>query len=146
MPTLADPLPLAKLYEKDETAWLDRMAVLAEQHQAEEMDFDNLAEFLTSMASRDRKEVKSRITILLLHLLKWEFQPEKQSTSWKVTIRNQRRALSADLESGVLYNHAEEVLPLAYADAVEDAIDETGLPAATFPPACPWTLEQMLQM
>lgn len=145
MPTLADPLPLAKLYEKDETAWLDRMAALAERHEAGEMDFDNLAEFLTSMANRDRKEVKSRLTILLVHLLKWDFQPEKQSKSWKSTIRHQKYELSDDLESGTLYNHAEEVLSEAYGRAVERAVGETGLDEGAFPPACPWTLDQIIE-
>jgi hypothetical protein len=143
MPTMTETSPLNKLYEKDETAWLDRMAALAEQRQTGEMDFDNLAEFLTSMATRDRHEVESRLIVLLLHLLKWEFQPEKQSRSWNVTIRNQRRDLARLLRSGTLSNYAEEVLPSAYRDAVQDAAEETGLPETTFPPACPWTVDQL---
>ncbi|MGZ3390191.1 MAG: DUF29 family protein, partial [Isosphaeraceae bacterium] len=64
------------LYNKDETAWLDVMARLIAERRFGELDYEHLHEFLTDMARRDRREVLSRLKRLLLHLLKWEHQPD----------------------------------------------------------------------
>jgi hypothetical protein len=69
--TAAEVEALADLYESDETAWLEAMAELAAQRRAAEMDYEHLAEFLTDMARRDRREVRSRLVVLITHLLKW---------------------------------------------------------------------------
>ena len=76
---------LAQLYEADETAWLDAMADLIQQGQWADLDSPHLGEYLSDMALRDRREVKSRLVILMAHLLKWEFQPEKRSRKVQVT-------------------------------------------------------------
>ena len=96
---------LSELYEKDETAWLDAMAELATHGRAESLDLVNLAEFLESMANRDRRESSSRLLLLLMHLLKWEYQPEARTGSWRRTISEQRRQLREICESGVLQNY-----------------------------------------
>ena len=82
--------------------------------------------------------------MLIAHLLKWVHQPRKRSRSWRGTFVVQRRELEGALGRGVLRSHAEDVLAQAYADAVEQAAAETGLPAETFPAECPYTLEQLL--
>ncbi len=138
-------LPLALLYEQDETAWLEAMSALAAEGRVADLDLTNLSEYLVSMARRDRREVVSRLTTLLMHLLKWGHQPEMRTGSWRKTIREQRRHLAGDLESGTLRNHALAHLAGAYADAREDAADETGLPLETFPAACPWDLDAVLE-
>lgn len=143
MPILADELALADLYEKDEVAWLEEMARLAAERQFEEMDCDHLAEFLNDMARRERREVKSRLAILIAHLLKWEFQPEKRTKSWELTILNQRQELADVVDSATLYSHAEDILIAAYERAVKNAAVETELPPSTFPASCPWTVEQL---
>ena len=136
-----ETLPLNLLFERDETAWLEAMADLAAQGRLAEMDHRHLAEYLTDMAKRDRREVLSRLIVLLTHLLKWQHQPERRTTSWKTTIREQRRELRQLLESGVLRTHAENVLADAFAEACEQA-DETLLPIGTF--ATAWTLDDAL--
>jgi hypothetical protein len=136
--------PLAVLYEADEVAWLDRSADLIRAGRTDELDYPNLAEFLTDMAIRERREVKSRLIVLLLHLLKWEYQPQQRSRSWLVTIRLQRGELGDFFTSRTLARHAEAVLDEAYARAVAAAEDETGLPAGTFPADCPYTIDQAL--
>ena len=78
------------------------------------------------MAKRDRREVSSRLVVLLMHLLKWDHQPTERTGSWRGTILEQRRELRELLESGTLYNHALAVLPKAYADACKQAAAETG--------------------
>ncbi len=92
-----------------------------------------------------RRELASRLRILLMHMLKWHYQPERRGTSWRLTIRNQRTeirdllkenpSLSAQLPNELLTN---------YADARELATDETGLPENTFPDECPFSLEETL--
>jgi hypothetical protein len=88
--------------------------------------------------------VESRLTTLLTHILKWTHLPNHRSRSWRGTIIEQRQELSDHAASGVLRNHAEAVLPHAYAKAIERAAAETGLAVESFPTACPYTLEQLL--
>src|SRR5580704_4397224 len=117
----ADALDLSLLYERDETAWLEAMSALAAGGRHAEMDYHNLSEFLADMARRDRREVFSRLVVLITHVLKWEHQPDRRSTSWRSTILEQRRELGQDLESGTLRNHAESMLAKAYAEARRQA-------------------------
>ena len=135
---------LSQLYETDETAWLDEMAELIQQGRRDELDYPHLAEYLSDMARRDRREVESRLTTLLTHLLKWMYQPDHRSRSWRGTIIEQRQELERHAASGVLRNHAEAVLADCYAKAVVRATAETGIAAESFPSACPYTLEQLL--
>lgn len=135
---------LPDLYEADETAWLDSMAELIQQGRFDELDYLHLGEYLADMARRDRREVKSRLTTLLAHLLKWTHQSNKRSRSWRATIVVQRHELEDALGRGVLRNYAVDVLPEVYLNGVERASAETGLPAATFPAQCPYTLDQLL--
>lgn len=134
---------LVDLYIEDETAWLEAMAAIVRRRDLAVLDLDNLAEYLTDMALRDRREVKNRLVVLLAHLLKWEFQRKKRSRSWRTTVLHQRQELADLAGRGVLRAHAETVLPEVYANAVELAASETGLPRASFPVVCPYTVEQL---
>jgi hypothetical protein len=136
--------PLARLYEADETAWLEAMAELIAEGKHEDLDYAHLQEFLTDMAKRDRREVKSRLTLLIAHLLKWTHQKKKRTGSWGATISLQRDELADLLESRSLRNHAEEVLAQAYKRAVRAAAIETDLAVGTFAKKCPWTVEMLL--
>jgi hypothetical protein len=141
---IAQTMKLTDLYEADETAWLETMAELVAAGRYAELDQTNLSEYLADMAKRDRREVASRLVTLLLHLLKWEHQPERRSGSWERTILEQRRELGELLESGTLRNHALAILAKAYASACQETAAETGLPPATFPAECPWDLETLI--
>jgi hypothetical protein len=135
---------LSRLYEGDETAWLEQMSKLIHERRYEDLDYKHLAEFLLDMAKRDRREVLSRLTTLLTHLLKWEHQPRRRSRSWESTILTQRHELQDLLESRTLEQHAHEILPKAYARAVKYAAMETGLAQQRFPRECPYTLAELL--
>jgi hypothetical protein len=135
---------LASLYEADETAWLDQTAELVRGGHFDEIDQATLAEYLTDMAKRDRREVYSRLVVLLAHLLKWEYQPGQRSGSWRGTILEQQRELRQLLESGTLQNHAAAVLPDAYSDARKQAAAETGLARGKFPEECGWDVDGTL--
>jgi hypothetical protein len=135
---------LARLYLEDETAWLELMSQLVKERRFDKIDHKNLSEYLCDMAIRDRREVLSRLTTLLAHRLKWDFQPRKRSRSWALTLLEQQDELEQVLESQTLRNHARDVLAKAYAKAVRRAMKETGLAENRFPEECPYTLDGLL--
>ena len=134
---------LADLYSEDETGWLEAMAELIRRRDLSELDLDHLSEYLTDMAARDRREVKSRLVILLAHLLKWEFQPDMRSHGWRTTVLNRRQKLVDVAGRGVLRTHAEAVLSEAYENALKLAEEEAGLPRSSFPESFPYQVEQL---
>lgn len=138
--------PLEVLYEQDETAWLETMSLLAAEGRVSEMDIGNLRDYLSDMARRDRREVLSRLSVLIAHLLKWRYQPSRRSGSWRETVELQRQELAEVMESGTLRNHAAEVLPKAYGNGVRQAAAETGLDESTFPDECPFGLDDVLTL
>jgi len=110
-----------------------------------DIDIDILIDELESMAKRDKRELTSRLMILIAHLLKWQFQPENQNGSWRGSIREQRIQLLEQLEeSPSLRNNLDESVVKAYPRALALAVDETGLSSKNFPPECPYTLKQLL--
>ncbi|MEX2112194.1 MAG: DUF29 domain-containing protein [Pirellulales bacterium] len=134
------------LYEADETAWLEAMSELIEQGRVDDLDYPHLSEYLSDMAKRDRREVISRLVVLIKHALKWTYQPKKRTRSWHSTIVTQQQDLEDDLSGGVLRQHAQTNLGLAYSRAVTRAALETGLRAESFPQECPYTLDQLLTL
>jgi len=135
---------LPELYQEDETAWLERMAQLAAEQRLDELDCQNLSEFLHDMAKRDRREVYSRLVVLLAHLLKWNHLPEQRTSSWQTTIMTQRLELRLLLESGTLRNHAAAVLADAYQDARKRAAAESERPLADFPTELSFTVDELI--
>jgi hypothetical protein len=132
------------LYLDDETAWLEAMVQRIESGAYQELDYANLREFLSDMAVRERREVESRMRVLLTHILKWRFQPDHRTRSWKGSIIAQRQELISMASRGVLRNHADNVLLDVYRDAVEQASAETGLPANSFPAECEYSVDELL--
>lgn len=135
---------LPKLFLEDETAWLDAMVELLEAGAYSDLDYGNLMELLKDMAGRERREVESRLVVLLMHILKWQYQPSHRSKSWQLSIITQRQQLQRLIGKGVLRNHADGALQECFAMAVELAMSETGLPKASFPDVCEWTIPDIL--
>ena len=135
---------LARLYEADETAWLETMSHLIAQRKLDRLDYENLATYLDDMAKRDRREVYSRLRQLMLHLLKWIYQPDKRTRSWFDTVTEQRGELQQMLTSKVLEAHARNLLAEIYEKARINAIRQTDLSETTFPTRNPFTFEQLL--
>jgi hypothetical protein len=134
-------------YDQDFYAWTQEQAALLTAQDADALDFPNLAEEIRALGASDRRELHASLYQLLLHLIKWRYQPEGRLTghSWRSSIREQRRRLALVLEdSPSLVRTVPQVLAKEYLAAREDASDETGLPLATFPEACPWTAKQVL--
>ena len=136
-----------RVYEKDFYGWTQEQATLLREHQFAQLDLNNLIEEIESMGRSERREVSSRMEQLLMHLLKWEYQPGFRGHSWRASIRNQRRELSRVLrDNPSLRSELSTTFREAYLTAVGMAEDETGLARKTFPTEPPFTLEQTLNM
>jgi len=132
------------LFLDDETAWLELMSDAVRRRDVESIDWQHLSEYLGDMARRDRREMKSRLVVLLAHLLKWTAQPNQRTRGWAATILEQSQQLADFAGSGVLRAHAEAVLSSAFDSAVKLAAKETGLSADAFPAECPYTFDGLL--
>jgi hypothetical protein len=133
------------LYERDFYLWVEEQARLLRQGILERIDVVNLAEEIEDLGIGAKKAVKSNLVVVLLHLLKHQFQPRRRSRSWRASIVEHRQRLRDDLRaSPSLRGYARDMLDEAYGDARERALAETGLAGRSFPPASPYTLEQVL--
>ena len=133
----------ASKYDTDFHAWANEQAELLRTGRLAEADAANIAEELASMGRSERRELVSRLAVLLLHLLKWAFQPERRGKSWRLTIEEQRRQILRHLnENPSLRVGIEEAMADAYADAVLRAERETDLPRDYFPWACPYSFAE----
>jgi hypothetical protein len=137
-------MKLPSLYEKDETAWLESMSQLIEARRFDQLDYENLASYLNDMALRDRREAQSRLMQLMVHLLKWIYQPEHRTKSWLNTILEQRDQLQAIVDSKVLKDHLLAGLEKVHAKARQHALIQTGLPESAIPTKMPFSFEQIL--
>jgi hypothetical protein len=132
-------------YEKDFYQWALNNSRLLKEGKLTEIDAENIAEELESMGKRDKRQVINRLIVLLTHLLKWEFQPEKRSGSWKGTIMEQRRRILQLLEdSPSLNNEIDKKLNYAYQEAVKQASVEMNSDPLLFPEQCPYQKEYIL--
>jgi|RhiMethySRZTD1v2_1073278.scaffolds.fasta_scaffold231996_2 hypothetical protein len=133
------------LYEQDFYAWAQHQATLIRQGKWRDIDQERVAEEIEALSRRERHALRSRLIVLLMHLLQWRYQPDWQIPSWRYTIRDQRLAI-ADLlaDSPSLRNEGATVLKAAYQHARLCAANETRLPEVTFPEGCPWTFGQVL--
>lgn len=119
--------PADALYEVDEHAWIERQIAALRDGDLVRLDRANLIVYLTDMAARDRRELGSRLIVLYAHILKSRIQPEKATDSWRLTIREQQRAIRRLLRSLPSLKHrADDILREVYPDAVEMAFDEMG--------------------
>jgi len=135
----------ATLYETDFYGWIQAQADRLRTGDFAGLDVDNLIEEVESMGKSEKRELESRLEVLLMHLLKWQYQPALKGSSWLLTIDEQRERIVKHLrENPSLKNRIDDVLEEAYGFAVRLAVKETGLNKATFPARCPWTFEQAM--
>ena len=85
-------------YDRDFHAWVLQNAALLRQGKLDALDLEHIAEELESMGASERRELLHRLQILLLHLLKYQFQPERRGKSWRLTINHQRTAIERLLD------------------------------------------------
>ena len=133
------------LYDQDFYAWANEQAALLRAGQLSTADIEHIAEEIESMGKSEKRELVSRLTVLLQHLLKWQFQPLHRGASWEGTIHIQRRDLADHLtDNPSLRAKLSEAISAAYDRAIYAAAGETNLPRSTFPVECPWPFEQIM--
>ena len=134
-------------YENDIVAWANEQARLLREGQLDRLDITHVAEEIEDVGKSEQRELASRMAVLLAHLLKWKYQPERRGASWEITIRNQRNgvrrrlaktpSLKADLADAEWWDDGWD-------DATIQAVQETGL--TVFPEHCPWSPLQVLDL
>lgn len=135
------------LYESDFYQWVQRQKQLLASQQFDQLDLKNLIEEVDEMGKSEYKSLRSHLTHLLSHCLKWYYQPEKRETgySWQYTIVEQRKMVARVLrESPSLKHKLDDLYLEAYEYGRIEATKETLLPEATFPVECPWSFEQVM--
>ncbi len=132
-------------YETDFYQWTQQQADLLRQGALSALDVENLIEEIEDMGASNRRSLGSFLDLVIMHLLKWRYQPERRSNSWKSSIRKGRHAIERLLEESPSLKPRLSVMVTAeYRRARSEAADETGLPLTTFPDQCPFTVEQII--
>jgi Domain of unknown function DUF29 len=141
---------MSDLYGEDFVLWTERQATLLRRRAAgelindAELDWLNLAEEIEAVGGNTRRELRHRLARLLQHLLKWHYQPEQRSRSWRATIRTQRQEIEDLLaDNPSLRVRLPEFFSAAYPRARVDALEETGL--LDLPETSPFSIDQALR-
>jgi hypothetical protein len=134
------------LYERDYYTWALQQARALKEHRVEELDWENLADEVEGLAKTERRELRSRLKVLLEHLIKWQFEPQRRSRSWRTTVSVQRLEIREHLdENPGLKPSVAEVLAQAYKAARLEVTGRFLRRSDPQPPdSCPWTLEQVM--
>ena len=136
LPLKANRTPL---YETDYLQWIETTVEKLHSRDYANMDWDNLIEEIEDMGRNERRSLESNLIVVLLHLLKWQYQPERRSGSWEGSIIEHRRRIKKALkESPSLQPYLESIFAESYVEAVKQAKAETGLPLEMFPLQCPY--------
>ncbi|MEH1880327.1 DUF29 domain-containing protein [Nostoc sp.] len=139
------PMLSPSLYDTDFYAWTQEQVTLLRNEQWSQIDLQNLIEEIQSLGKQQRQELRNRLSVLIGHLLKWQYQSGRRSRSWLATLRIQRLDIAELLEDNPsLKPYLEEVLRKAYLKGVELAVGETDLSKRTFPVECPYSLSEIV--
>jgi hypothetical protein len=138
-------MTLASFYATDFFTWTQQQAAMLRDGKFDALDLANLAEEIESLGIAQRNKVHSHFRRLLQHLLKWQYQPLRRSPSWRRTIITQRLEIAKEIGTrGALFHQRALLMHDAYPGARRLTETDTGLPLMTFPEACPWTVDQVL--
>jgi uncharacterized protein DUF29 len=132
-------------YDKDVILWSQEQGRLLRARRFAELDVEHLADEIEDVGESEKRELASRMAVLLAHLLKWARRPTARTNSWRSTIVVQRKRIALALKATPSLKAAMRD-PVwqedARLDAVAQAQKETGLAAEHLPEACPWTMDQ----
>jgi hypothetical protein len=135
----------SSLYDHDFYAWANEQATLLRAGDLATADIAHIAEEIESMGRSEKRELVNRLVILLLHLLKWQYQPGLRGNSWRLSVEEQRYRLADHLgDNPSLKAKIPEALVNAYRLALVEAERETGITRKTFPALCPWSFDQII--
>jgi hypothetical protein len=136
--------PCEDLYQRDFYTWALEQGRALRAHHTEAIDWENLAEEVEGLGRSEARELEGRLEVLLLHLLKWRYQPKKRSRSWRLSIREQRQRVARELRQNLgLQTTLAESVSGAYESARLVAARETKLAERTFPLTSPWIFGQI---
>jgi hypothetical protein len=132
-------------YDADFHAWSKDQAARLRELRPNSIDWENIAEEIEGLGGSQRREIRSRLIVLLTHLLKWAYQPGGRGNSWRGSIALARSEIASEVaESPSLRRYPGEELAAQYAFARLKASGQTKLALTTFPEACPFTISQVL--
>lgn len=144
MHTLAQPRTIS-CYDEDWVLWLDAQICLLSEKRFSELDLENLVEELDGMKTKELRTLKNRLRVLIMHLLKCEFQKSYPQNKWHATLIEQRERIKGLLaDSPSLRRALDEYSQSAYPYARKMAALETHLPLDSFPVQNPYTVKQIL--
>jgi hypothetical protein len=136
---------MATSYDQDFFQWTQETARAIEEGRFDDIDRAALADEVASLGKRDRREIGSRLAVIVLHMLKLKYQPERESRSWHNSISEQRDKLARVLrDSPSLRAQLPELLADYYGSARLKAAHQTGMNVACFPKTCEWTVDEVL--
>ncbi len=131
--------------DDDFALWAAEQAALLTSGRLDRVDIENVVGELEYLGNSQKHEIESRLSVLLAHLLKWQFQPERRTNSWRATLFEQRREIARLIKrSPSLRDHPGQAFLDEYELAVLKASGETNLPTSAFPETCPYAIEQVL--
>ncbi len=132
------------LYETDFYLWTVEQSQLLALGKLDGLDLVNLVEEIESLGKQQKQELRNRLGVLMGHLLKWQYQPEKRSKSWRSTIREQRRETQKIIaENPSLKSYLEEAIIDGYESALDLAVRETPFDYQDLPQECPYSIAQI---
>ncbi|AFZ26658.1 protein of unknown function DUF29 [Cylindrospermum stagnale PCC 7417] len=133
------------LYEVDYLQWLETTVEKLRSQEYSTVDWGNLIEEIEDMGRSEKRSLESNLIVIILHLLKWHFQPDNRSGSWEGSIIEHRRRVKKLLnESPSLKPYLESIFVESYTEAVKQSKAETRLPLENFPIECPYTLANVI--
>ncbi|OCQ94442.1 hypothetical protein BCD64_07100 [Nostoc sp. MBR 210] len=129
------------LYNTDYLQWIETTVKKLQNQDYANVDWENLIEEIADMGRSERRSLKSNLIVILVHLLKWQFQPGHRSGSWEASIIEHRRRVNDALyESPSLNSYIDSTFAECYSQAIKQAKAETGLPIESFPSICPYKI------
>ncbi|MBD2412635.1 hypothetical protein FACHB389_11165 [Nostoc calcicola FACHB-389] len=132
------------LYDRDYLQWIETTLEKLQSQDYADVDWENLIEEIADMGRSERGSLKSNLIVILVHLLKWQFQPDNRSGSWEGSIIEHRRRVKEALDdSPSLKSYLESIFVECYTQAVKQAKAETGLSVESFPVNCPYQLPEV---
>ncbi|TAN46332.1 MAG: DUF29 domain-containing protein [Methylococcaceae bacterium] len=136
-------------YEFDVIAWAQEQAALLRSGRFDLLDIEHIADEIEDVGKSEKRELKSRMAILLTHLLKWQYQPSFRGNSWQRTINVQRKDILScirDIPSLKPEFRNPDWWESVWADSLYQATKETGFKYEVFPECCPWSFDQIMDM
>lgn len=134
-------------YDFDVIAWANEQAQLLRSGRFDLLDIEHLADEVEDVGKSEKREFENRMAVLLAHLLKWKYQPERRTNSWSLTIKDQRDMIARRVKKTPSLKPElsdQECQADIWSDARDQASKETGLAYDAFPLVCPWSVDEVV--